>query len=302
MHLVAGANDEIDEPACTASGCPFVTNVGLSGVYTSSNAGASWSQFSAVAGGNNTASYNGTMIHTLPGFAKLARALGVHGLASDGDPAIAFSRDGIVYYGSLAGVRGVVTDSELLTLSRSTNGGHTWSDPVLATDRTNPVDFNDKIALWSTKRASSPFAGTVYVSWTLFHGGPGRSDPIMLSRSTDGGQTFSSAMQLTPAYNNNQIGGRQGSVIRTAPNGDIYVLYSSGTQINGARPTPRCSSSRPTAAGRSATRASRARSWTSPHRFRVRASATTASPRWTSVRTARSMWPGPTSAAGVARS
>lgn len=235
LNLVAGSNDEIDERPCTTSSCGFVTNVGLSGVYVSSNGGATWSQFSAPAGGDNTASFNGGRIHTLPGFAKLARDLGVPGLASDGDPAIAFSRNGVVYYGSLAGVRGVATNSELLTVSRSTDGGHTWSDPVLATDRTNPVEFNDKIAIWVDKGAHSPFAGTIYVSWTLFRGPGGHAEPIMLSRSTDGGRTFSPAMQLTPAHNNNSIGGRQGSVIRTAPNGDVYVFFESGTEINGAK-------------------------------------------------------------------
>lgn len=230
MNLVAGANDEIDEPQCAAR-CPFVTNVGLSGVYVSNDGGASWSQFSAAAGVDNTASFNGGRIHTLPGFAKLARDLGIPGLASDGDPSLAFSLDGTVYYGSLAGVRGVVTNSELLTVSRSTDGGKTWSDPVLATDRTNPVDFNDKIDLWVDRSPSSPFAGTVYVSWTLFQGPPGRAEPIMISRSTDGGQTFSRAQQITPAHNNNSIGGRQGSAIRTAPNGDVYVFFESGTQI-----------------------------------------------------------------------
>src|SRR5712692_8320068 len=235
MHLIAGANDEIDEPACTASGCPFVGNVGLSGVYLSSNGGASWSQFSAPAGGDNTASHNGGMIHTLPGFAKLARQLGVPNLASDGDPTIAFNLDGVAYYGSLAGVRGIATNSELLTVSRSSDNGQTWSDPVLATDRTNPVDFNDKINLWVDRSASSPFQGTVYVSWTLFRGGPERAEPIMLSRSTDGGMTFSPAQQVTPAYNNNSIGGRQGSAIRSAPNGDVYVFFESGTQINGTK-------------------------------------------------------------------
>jgi len=234
MNLIAGSNDEIDLPGCTASGCPFVSNVGLSGVYVSTNGGTSWSQFSAPAGGDNTASFNGGLIHTLPGFGKLARQLGIPGLASDGDPTIAFSRDGIAYYGSLAGVRGVATNSELLTVSRSTDGGLHWSDPVLATDRTNPVDFNDKIAIWVDKGASSLFAGNVYVSWTLFQGPPGRAEPIMLSRSTDGGRTFSPARQLTPAHNNNAIGGRQGSVIRTTPNGDVYVFFESGTEINGA--------------------------------------------------------------------
>ncbi len=233
MNLIAGSNDEIDLPVCTASGCPFVGNVGLSGVYVSWDGGGSWSQFSAPAGGDNTASFNGTRIHTLPGFRKLALQLGITNLASDGDPSIAFSLDGTAYYGSLAGVRGIATNSELLTVSRSGDGGKTWSDPVLATDRTSPVDFNDKIDIWVDRSSTSPFKGTIYVSWTLFQGGPGRAEPIMLSRSTDGGKTFSPADQLTPAHNNNSIGGRQGSVVRTAPNGDVYVFFESGTEING---------------------------------------------------------------------
>ncbi len=234
MNLIAGANDEIDEPGCKAS-CPFVGNIGLSGAYRSTNGGASWSQFSAPAGGDNTASFNGGTIHTLPGFGKLARDLGITNLASDGDPAIAFSRAGVAYYGSLAGVRGIVTNSELLTVSRSMDGGLTWSDPVLATDRTNPVDFNDKINLWVDAGAHSPFAGNVYVSWTLFQGPAERAEPIMFSRSTDGGRTFSPAQQLTPAHNNGSIGGRQGSAIRTGPHGEIYVFFESGTEITGTK-------------------------------------------------------------------
>src|SRR5256885_4977869 len=93
-NLVAGANDEIDLPGCTTSGCPFVTNVGLSGVYVSHDGGASWSQFSAAAGGDNTASFNGGNNHTLPGFRKLAPPPRVPGPASDGDPPIAFALDG----------------------------------------------------------------------------------------------------------------------------------------------------------------------------------------------------------------
>src|SRR5258708_115292 len=138
MQLIAGSNDEIDEPPChggTTPGCPFTFGVGGSGVYVSNDGGATWKQFSAPAGGDNTISYNGTNIHTLPGFGKLSRDLGIPGLASDGDPAIAFSRVGIAYYASLARVRGIATTPAMLTASLSTNGCQYCSAPVLATDR-----------------------------------------------------------------------------------------------------------------------------------------------------------------------
>jgi len=232
-NLVAGANDEIDLPACSATGCPFVANVGLSGVYISHNGGASWSQFSAPAGGGNTASFNGGFIHTLPGFGTLASQVGLPGLASDGDPGIAFSRGGAVYYASLAGVRGT-TIGDLITVSRSGNEGATWSDPVVATNKDNPVDFNDKVAVWVDASPSSKFVGNVYVSWTLFIG-PGFAEPIMFTRSTDGGKSWSAAQKLSASHNNNTIGGRQGSTVRTDAEGNIYVIWESGVTIKGTK-------------------------------------------------------------------
>ncbi len=232
-NLVAGANDEIDLPPCTSTGCPFVANVGLSGVYVSHDGGVSWKQFSAAAGGGNTASFNDDgNIHTLPGFGTLATNLGISGLASDGDPALAFSNDGTAYYASLAGVRGTAA-GDLLTVSSSTDEGTTWSNPVLATDKTNPVDFNDKEAIWVDNR-SLKFSGNVYVSWTLFIG-PGHAEPIMFSRSTDRGKTWSAAQKLSASYNNNTIGGRQGSTIRTDSVGNVYVIWESGVTINGTK-------------------------------------------------------------------
>jgi len=71
--------------------------------------------------------------------------------------------------------------------------------------------------------AASPCAGNVYVTHTPFHGVNG-SFPIVFSRSTDGGATFSQPRVISsggPAGTR----GNQGSDIAVGPDGTIYVAY-----------------------------------------------------------------------------
>jgi hypothetical protein len=228
--LIAGSNDEIDEPQCTGAGtaaspgsCPFVAGVGNSGVYVSHDGATTWTQPSF-------ANQCGQTIHTLPGYCQ-------HGLESFGDPAItvgprlgtngfSFSNGSVVYYANLALPNG--SANPLLAVSRSTTDGASWVDPVIASSSDNPVDFNDKEFVWADANPKSRFFGNVYVSWTLFQGNGVKGftpEPIVFARSTDGGQTFSKVTRLTSSGNNNAVGGRQGSVIRTGPDGTVYVLW-----------------------------------------------------------------------------
>jgi len=223
-NAISGANDEIQEPDCTPetgdpSNCPFVPGVDTSGVYWTTDGGANWNQ---------------TILDWYPSA----------GITSDGDPVVAFGPqpDGNggftydngarAYFGSLAGSPDFGPNQELLAVSYSDDKGATWSGPVVATSRTNPVNFNDKIAIWADSNPDSPYFGNVYVSWTLFTGNgvfgnaPTYSpEPIMVARSTDGGLTFEKPRKLSAAHNNGIVGGRQGSEIRTAPNGDVYVFW-----------------------------------------------------------------------------
>jgi hypothetical protein len=50
-------------------------------------------------------------------------------------------------------------------------------------------------------------------------------DQTLFSRSTDGGATWRSPLAISPSYNNNAVGGRQGSAVKVGPDGIVYVVW-----------------------------------------------------------------------------
>jgi hypothetical protein len=83
--------------------------------------------------------------------------------------------------------------------------------------------FDDKNWMAVDTYAASPCVGTVYYSFTKFTGVAG-AFPIVFSRSTDGGVSFS---EPRPISQGGQAGtvATQGSNIAVAPNGRVYVSY-----------------------------------------------------------------------------
>ena len=250
-HLVAAANDEQQQPACGAavrgtglSDCSFFAGVGTSGVYTSADAGASWT--------------NRGLLDDQAGWRASP-------LVSDGDPVIVygprynpatgtFSTTATdVYYQSLAsykpGQQPGNQAPEFIVVSRSADNGTNWTGPSVVVDAHGQI-FNDKNAIWADKNPSSPFYGRLYSSSTQFRSPPGTAEPIITSFSTDGGRTWSTPQQLSGASNNSVTGGRQGSAVRTDGLGHVYVAWEDGgNQVYAVSTDGGVSYSRPAAIG-----------------------------------------------------
>lgn len=238
LNLIAGANDEQFEPPCqdlngdgSLSGlaeCPFAPNVGSSGVYVSTDGGATWTDLGILDNVTSAAFAGWTAL----------------GLYSSGDPAVAFDASGNAYYANLAlpltpaapqyEQAGLFADLVVAKAAYDSGTGTTGlgsSDwvPYLVT-KSVPVRFDDKENIWVDTSPTSPFMGTVYVSWSTFTanqnspGGGIASDHIAIARSTDGGVTWSKPVTLSRSCNIG-CGGVQGSVVRTGPDGAVYVAW-----------------------------------------------------------------------------
>src|SRR5712692_2375705 len=206
LNLVAGSNDEIGEPACTnttPSSCPFVPGVSNSGFYASFNGGLTWPCQGLI---------------DLSAFNEYAF----------GDPSQAFDANGNAYYGTLAFPHPPNTEQAAtgqqadFFVARSTDGGCRYAQ-VAKVSGASPAIFDDKDAIAADANPGSPFKNNVYAAWTKFT--LSGSDQILFARSTDGGKTWSNPLPLSPGYNNNHVGGRQGAAVKVGPDGTVFVVW-----------------------------------------------------------------------------
>jgi hypothetical protein len=248
--MAAGANDEIDLEACAAGDpttCPFTQGVGVSGISFSLNGGDTWVQptyqgYSArdCTGPAACTPHTGP-IGTLPHYAE-------HGLASDGDPALAFGpelgTDGRfdwangsrLYYANLTssldpanpGVKGfeaIAVSSTADVPAAAAGDASAWTDPVLVAKQSSTT-FADKEQVWADNSAISPHFGAVYVCWAVFKSnsrGYALPTPLNVARSLDAGRTWS-VKQVGPATDNGINSQPDGCTVRTDSHGNVYVL------------------------------------------------------------------------------
>ena len=153
------------------------------------------------------------------------------------DPWVSFGPTGIVYQLSLSfnDVAPPFTTFDFdhaLLASRSTNGGLTWSDPVVVRRDTAPTVFNDKQSI----TADPTNANYVYAVWDrLVFPGSERasvvasfrsssySGPTWFARSTDAGLTWEPARQI---WDPGQLDQTIGNQIVVLPDGTLVDIFT----------------------------------------------------------------------------
>jgi hypothetical protein len=218
--LIAGANDEIEEPLCPgttiplASPCPFKPGVPISAYYRSTDNGKTW-----------TGAF-------LPGFNTIGRASG-------GDPSLdygprlcangtfSFSCGVTIYYASLADPFPEF-GGEQATVSRSYDDGLSWANPVAATSTDNKSNFDDHEWIAVDHFPGSPHFGRIYLNWAVFCNTCSGNGNVKLyvAHSDDEGRTWSKAVQVSAANNNTPQGFRETGQMAVSSNGTVEVFWT----------------------------------------------------------------------------
>jgi hypothetical protein len=150
------------------------------------------------------------------------------------DPWLTFAGNGVVIASAIAfsanGFTGTVFTPNGLSavlVSRSTDGGVTWSAPHAVIQDTNPsgsatLYFNDRDSI-----TADPTTGSAYLVWDRINNNGGTtSQPAWLAKSTDGGATWGSAGILYDPGSGNEAFNNEVVIL---PNGtllDFFTLVS----------------------------------------------------------------------------
>ena len=138
------------------------------------------------------------------------------------DPVAAIDLSGNLYLNTLAARNSDFSLADL-TLSRSTDNGVTWSDPIVVFAAPNTQLFPDKNWMTVNDHSSSTTTGRLAVTFTSFTSdasGQSTGNNLRCTTSDDGGNTWTVPSFITPTGNSNQA-----TQPIFLPDGSLLVTY-----------------------------------------------------------------------------
>ena len=144
------------------------------------------------------------------------------------DPAVAWDTHGNVFYSYIVVFfsggfpNGVAINGTEMAVARSSDGGRTWKSTYFAL-QTGQAKFNDKPYITVDDNSSSPHKDTIYVTWDRFVGSGSSDNGVLVSHSTDGGQSFSA-----PVFASSTAPGPKGDIAAdpfVSPDGTVHVAW-----------------------------------------------------------------------------
>lgn len=139
------------------------------------------------------------------------------------DPWLTFAANGDLYAASATWT--YVDTGGAIVVNQSTDGGLTWSAPVIV-DQTTAPQFNDR----ETMIADPVDPCTVYLIWTRFLSAPPSPGDVWFSKTTDCGATWT-----TPVVVQRWDPAGIAAQIVPLPSGDLLAFYRE-SQFGGLRP------------------------------------------------------------------
>ena len=134
------------------------------------------------------------------------------GGGNSGDPGTAIGLNGRWYVNFIANSYGQ-------GLAYSDDQGANWTTRTIGP---NPGSLADKNHFWIDNSTASAHEGNLYCVWTDFGGS--YDSEIVISRSTDDGDTWSTRTPISTAINAGSH--NQGVNVSTGPNGEVYAAWA----------------------------------------------------------------------------
>jgi hypothetical protein len=133
----------------------------------------------------------------------------------------------VIYYASLADPF-PEKGGELGTVSRSLDGGLSWTAPVIATSTAQPGRFVDHEWVAVDHSPGGAHFGRVYLNWALYCNNCSGNGNVKLyvAHSDDEGRTWSPAVQVSATNNNFTQGFRETGQMAVASDGTVEAFWT----------------------------------------------------------------------------